>query len=77
MESVFYTAWAGGSSGDAVGGMRRDKGTSEELSGQQREVVMDWQDERFCVKMGSAGHLHTTRGSAKGTILQSLKFGYS
>ena len=39
-------------------------------------MVMDWEDEGFCVKMGNTGHLHAARGGTEGTILQTSEFGY-
>ena len=34
------------------------EGAGEELGGKQREVVADWEDLGFCVKMGDRSHLH-------------------
>ena len=55
-----------------VGG---DEGTGKELGGEEGQVVVDWEDGGFCVKMTLAGHLHAARDDTEGSVLEGLDFG--
>ena len=55
-----------------VGG---DEGSGKELGGEEGQVVFDWEDSGFCVKMTLAGHLHAARADPEGSILEGLELG--
>ena len=48
------------------------EGAGEELGGEQGQVVADWEDLGFRVKMGDRSHLHAASSYAEGSVLEGL-----
>ena len=76
LKCIFDVTRAGGSGGDEVRGMRREKGPGKKLRGKEREVGVNRQNQSLCMKMARAGHLHAASGGSEGTILNNLELGY-
>ena len=55
--------------------MRRDESAGEKLGAEEGEVVADWEDFGFCVKIADGCHLHAASGDSEGGILETLEFG--
>ena len=53
-------------------GVCGSEGAGEELGGEQREVVADWEDLGFRMKMGDRSHLHAASSYAEGSVLEGL-----
>ena len=48
------------------------EGAGEELEGEQREVVADWEDLGFRKKMDDRSHLHAASSYAARSVLEGL-----
>ena len=48
------------------------EGAGEELGGEQREVVADWEDLGFRMKMGDRSQLHAASSYAARSVLEGL-----
>ena len=66
---MFHGSGARVSCNYLVGGVRGNESAGQELGGEEGEVIGDWEDGGFCVKMPNAGHLHAAGGNAEGGVL--------
>ena len=72
LKGMFHVSGTGRGSDEAMRGVCELEGAGEELGGEQGEVVADWEDLGFRVKMGDRSHLHAASSYAEGSVLEGL-----